>query len=147
MNQSQGGEIGVRWNPLLDTEISVSSYYQNYQQMILFLFDPTVGVRAGNLPNTDVFGTEIQSQHRWSGFWKSGLNYGYISAKNAENHLYVPYLPEHQGLFWNELQLLQPLKMRVDLTFHDAYFFDDWKPKAECLKVYKSRKELAEKKK
>ncbi len=121
---SRGGEMGLRWHPLLDTEISVSSYYQNYQQMILFLFDPTVGVRAGNLPNTDVFGTEIQSQHRWSGFWKSGLNYGYISAKNAENHLYVPYLPEHQGLFWNELQLLQPLKMRVDLTFHDAYFFD-----------------------
>lgn len=121
---SRGGEIGVRWNPLLDTEISVSSYYQNYQQMILFLFDPTVGVRAGNLPNTDVFGTEIQSQHRWSDFWKSGLNYGYMSAKNAENHLYVPYLPEHQGSFWNELQLLQPLKMRVDLTFHDAYWFD-----------------------
>jgi len=121
---SRGGEIGVCWNPLLDTEISVSSYYQNYQNMILFLFDPTVGVRAGNLPNADVFGTEIQSQHRWSDFWKSGLNYGYMSAKNAENHLYVPYLPEHQGLFWNELQLFQPLKMRVDLTFHDAYWFD-----------------------
>jgi outer membrane cobalamin receptor len=122
---SRGGEIGVRWNPLLDTEISVSSYYQNYQNMILFLFDPTVGtVRAGNLPKADVFGTEIQSQHRWSDFWKSGLNYGYMSAKNAENHLYVPYLPEHQGLFWNEFQLLKPLKMRVDLTFHDAYWFD-----------------------
>jgi len=47
-----------------------------------------------------------------------------MSAKNAKNHLYVPYLPEHQGAFWNELQLLKPLKMRVDLTFHDAYFFD-----------------------
>jgi vitamin B12 transporter len=121
---SRGGEIGVRWNPLLDTEISVSSYYQNYQQMILFLFDPTVGVRAGNLPNADVFGTEIQSQHRWSDFWKSGLNYGYMSAKNAENNLYVPYLPEHQGSFWNEFQLLKSLKMRIDLTFHDAYWFD-----------------------
>jgi outer membrane cobalamin receptor len=122
---SKGGEIGLRWNPFLETEINVSGYYQNYQQMILMLFDPTNGkVRANNLPEANVFGLEIQSQHRWSDFWKSGLNYGYMSAKNAENNLYVPNLPEHQGSFWNELQLLQPLKMRVDLTFHDGYFLD-----------------------
>jgi outer membrane cobalamin receptor len=122
---SRGGEMGVRWNPFFESEISISGYYQNYQQMILFLFDPTIGtVRAGNLPEANVFGVEFQSQHRWSDFWKSGLNYGYMSAKNAENHLYVPNLPEHQGVFWNELQLLQHLKMRVDLTFHDAYFFN-----------------------
>lgn len=122
---SRGGEIGLRWNPFFESEISIRGYYQNYQNMILFLFDPTVGmVRAGNLPEADVFGAEFQSQHRWSDFWKSGLNYGYMSAKNAKNQLYVPYLPEHQGAFWNELKLLQHLKMRVDLTFHDAYFFD-----------------------
>lgn len=122
---SRGGEIGVRWKPFFESEISVNGYYQNYQNMILFLYDPTIGtVRAGNLPEADVFGVEFQSQHRWSDFWKSGLNYGYMSAKNAKNHLYVPYLPEHQGAFWNELQLFKPLKMRVDLTFHDAYFFD-----------------------
>jgi outer membrane cobalamin receptor len=122
---SKGGEIGLRWNPFSETEINVSGYYQNYQQMILMLFDPTNGkVRANNLPEANVFGIEIQSQHRWSTFWKSGLNYGYMSAKNAENHLYVPYLPEHQGVFWNELQLFQPLKLRVDLTFHDAYWLD-----------------------
>lgn len=121
---STGGEMGVRWKPFFDSEISVNGYYQNYKNMILFLFDPTVGtVRAGNLPETDVFGVEFQSQHRWSDFWKSGLNYGYMSAKTVKN-LYVPSLPEHQGVFWNELQLLKPLKMRVDLTFHDAYFFD-----------------------
>lgn len=122
---SAGGEIGVRWNPFSDTEMSVNGYYQNYQNMILFLYDPTVGmVRAGNLPEADVFGVEFQSQHRWTDFWKSGLNYGYMSAKNAENHLYVPYLPENSGTFWNELQLLQPLKMRVDFTIHDGYWFD-----------------------
>ena len=122
---SAGGEMGVRWKPFFESEISVNGYYQNYQNMILFLYDPTIGtVRAGNLPEADVFGAEFQSQHRWSNFWKSGLNYGYMSAKNAKNQLYVPYLPEHQGAFWNELQLLQHLKMRVDLTFHDAYFFD-----------------------
>jgi outer membrane cobalamin receptor len=122
---SQGGEIGLRWNPFLETEINVSGYYQNYQQMILMLFDPTNGkVRANNLPEANVFGVEIQSQHRWSTFWKGGLNYGYMSAKTTENNLYVPYLPEHQGVFWNELQLFQPLKLRVDLTFHDAYWLD-----------------------
>ena len=121
---SRGGEIGLRWKPFLESEISVNGYYQNYKNMILFLFDPTIGMpRSGNLPEADVFGVEFQSQHRWSDFWKSDLNYGYMSAKTEKN-LYVPSLPEHQGVFWNELQLLKPLKMRVDLTFHDAYFFD-----------------------
>jgi outer membrane cobalamin receptor len=122
---SRGGEIGLRWNPFFDSEINISGYYQNYQQMINMQYDPAVGtVRAGNLPKANVFGAEIQSQHRWSDFWKSGLNYGYMFAKNAENNLYVSNLPEHQGAFWNELQLFQPLKMRVDLTFHDAYWLD-----------------------
>jgi outer membrane cobalamin receptor len=122
---SKGGEIGLRWSPFLETEINVSGYYQNYQQMILMLFDPTNGkVRANNLPEANVFGVEIQSQHRWSTFWKSGLNYGYMSAKNADKDLFIPNLPEHQGVFWNELQLFQPLKLRVDLTFHDAYWLD-----------------------
>lgn len=61
---SRGGEIGVRWKPFSESEISVNGYYQNYKNMILFLYDPTIGtVRAGNLPEADVFGVEFQSQH------------------------------------------------------------------------------------
>lgn len=120
-----GGEIGWRWRPLSATEIKLSAYYQNYRQMIIMQLDTKTGVsRAGNLQEADVWGAEMQSQHRWTGIWESGLNYSYMTTKNPLTQLQVPARPEHQGVFWNEIQLLQPLKLRLELTVHDGYWLD-----------------------
>lgn len=122
---STGGEIGWHWQHNSDTELNVSGYYQHYQQMINMQFDPSVGtVRAGNLNAADIWGTEAQLQHHWTNFWKSGLNYSFMSAKNSRTSLRVASLPEHQSVFWNELKLLHPLLFRVEITFHDGYWFD-----------------------
>ncbi|MGZ4991674.1 MAG: hypothetical protein ACXV8S_13030, partial [Methylobacter sp.] len=69
-------------------------------------------------------GAEMQSQHRWTRAWESGLNYSFMDTQNPLTHLRVPARPEHQGVFWNEVQLLQPLKFRVELTFHSGFWFD-----------------------
>jgi len=66
----------------------------------------------------------MQSQHRWTSVWESGLNYSYMTTKNPVTQLRVPARPEHQGVFWNEVQLLQPLKLRVELTVRSGYWFD-----------------------
>lgn len=122
---SAGGEIGWRWRPLPDSEIKVSGYYQNYRQMLLFQLDPETGTnRASNIPEVDVRGAEMQSQHRWTSRWESGLNYSYMDAVNPLTRLRIRNRPEHQGVFWNEVQLLQPLKLRVEFTFHNDYWFD-----------------------
>jgi outer membrane receptor protein involved in Fe transport len=47
-----------------------------------------------------------------------------MSAKNPVTHLRVSGLSEHQGVFWNEVQVLSPLKFRVELTYHSDYWFD-----------------------
>ncbi len=120
-----GGEIGWRWRPLAETEVKISAYHQHYQQMITMQLDGKTGVtRAGNIPEADVRGAELQSQHRWSGIWESGLNYSYMYTKNPLTQLNIPGRPEHQGLFWNEVQLLQALKLRVELTARSGYWFD-----------------------
>ncbi|MGZ8161020.1 MAG: TonB-dependent receptor [Methylobacter sp.] len=120
-----GGEIGWRWYPLPASEVKVSGYYQKYRQMITMQLDSRTGLsRAGNLQEVDVWGAEMQSQHRWTSIWESGLNYSYMSARNPVTHLLVPARPEHQSVFWNEIQVLQPLKLRVELTVHSGFWFD-----------------------
>ncbi len=120
-----GGEIGWRWHPLSQSEIKVSGYYQNYQQMIIMQLDSRTGTsRANNLQEADVWGAEMQSQHRWTNIWESGLTYSYMHAKNPVTQLSVPARPEHQSMFWNEVQLLQPLKLRVELTVHSGFWSD-----------------------
>jgi outer membrane cobalamin receptor len=122
---STGGEVGWRWQALPNSEVKISGYYQNYRQMITMLLDSRTGIsRAGNIPEADVWGAEMQSQHRWSSEWESGLNYSYMSAKDPLTQRYIPNRPEHQGVFWNEVQLLQPLKFRVELAVNDGYWFD-----------------------
>jgi vitamin B12 transporter len=120
-----GGEIGWRWHPLPESEVKLSGYYQNYRQMITMQLDATTGTtRAGNIQEADVWGAEMQSQHRWSSVWESGLNYSYMTTKNPLTQLQVPGRPEHQSVFWNEVQLLQPLKLRVELTARSGFWFD-----------------------
>ncbi len=122
---SAGGELGWRWQPLPDSEVKVSAYYQNYRQMITLQLDSRTGsTRAGNIQEADVWGAEMQSQHRWSSIWQSGLNYSYMTTQNPITHLQVPARPEHQSVFWNEVQLLQPLTLRLELTAHSGYWFD-----------------------
>lgn len=122
---SAGGELGWRWQPLPDSEVKVSAYYQNYRQMITLQLDSRTGsTRAGNIQEADVWGAEMQSQHRWSSIWQSGLNYSYMATQNPITHLQVPARPEHQSVFWNEVQLLQPLTLRLELTAHSGYWFD-----------------------
>ncbi|MGR9012116.1 MAG: TonB-dependent receptor, partial [Gammaproteobacteria bacterium] len=120
-----GGEIGWRWRPLPDSEVKVSAYYQNYRQMITMQLNSATGVaRAANIQEADVWGTEMQAQHRWTSAWKSGLNYSYMDAENPATQLRISNRPEHQSVFWNEMQLLQPLTLRVELTTRSGYWFD-----------------------
>jgi len=120
-----GGEIGWRWRPAPESEVKVSGYYQNYRQMIIMQLDAGTGVsRAGNIQEVDVLGAEMQSRHRWNSVWESGLNYSYMTTQNPATQLRVPGRPEHQSVFWNEVQLLQPLKLRLELTVRSGYWFD-----------------------
>ncbi len=120
-----GGEMGLTLRLNVDNEIKVSGYYQHYQNMITLQLNSATGsIKSGNVTEADVWGAEIQGQHRWTTQWKTGLSYGYMDATNSATRLKVALRPEHQGIFWNELQLWQPLKFRLELNVHDGYWFD-----------------------
>jgi vitamin B12 transporter len=123
--RNAGGEVGWRWRLLPDSEVKLSGYYQNYRQMITMQLDSRTGIsRAGNIQEVDVWGAEMQARHRWTEAWQTGLNYSFMTTQNPVTHLEVPARPEHQGVFWNEVQLLQPLKLRLELTVRSGFWID-----------------------
>lgn len=120
-----GGELGVTWQPLSNTQVRASGYYQKYRDLIVLQLNYLTGVsKAGNVKEADVWGTEMQLTHRWSKIWETGLTYSYMNAVDSNTNLPVAIRPEHQGVFWNEVQLLDPLKLRVELNAHDAYWLN-----------------------
>jgi outer membrane cobalamin receptor len=121
---SAGGEVGLNWQPTINSEIKISGYYQNYQDMIVLALEPTGVTKSGNVGEADVWGAEMQTTHRWSRIWQTGLTYGYMNATNPLTHLQIAIRPEHQSVFWNEVKIIEPLKLRVELNVHDGYWFD-----------------------
>lgn len=122
---SAGGEVGWGWQPTSGTEVKINGYYQTYRQMITLQLNAKTGIsQAGNIPEAHVWGAQMQSQHRWSNRWTSGLSYGYMQAINPLNQLFVANRPEHQGVFWNELRILPVLSLRAELNVHSGYWFD-----------------------
>lgn len=123
--QSAGGEIGWRWQAGEQSEMSVAAYRQRYENLIVLQQDSQTGVnRTGNYPVAHVWGTELQLTHAWNEVWRSGLNYTFMQATNPQNGLQVAMRPEHQGQFWQEWRILEPLKLRLDVTFRDGYWTD-----------------------
>lgn len=119
-----GGEVGVSWHPLVNSEIKVSGYHQNYNQMIVLMSGRNGILRGENVPEVEIWGADMQARHRWSSIWESGVNYSYMDAMNSLTNLQVSSRPSQQGGFWNEIQLAQPLKLRVDVNVYGDYWFD-----------------------
>lgn len=120
-----GGEVGITWQPSSESEIKISGYYQNYQDMITLQLNPNTGVsKSTNVTEADVWGTQFQFSHQLSEIWRTGLGYGYMNTKNPRTGLQIATRPQHQGIFWNEIKLFEPLKLRVELNARSGYWFD-----------------------
>ena len=122
---SVGGEIGWRWQANPKDELSVTSYFQHYRNLIVLQRNAITAVtKAGNISQADVWSVELQASHQWNDAWRSGLSYTFMDARNPQNGHQIPWRPEHQGQFWSEWRILQPISLRVDLTFRDGYWVD-----------------------
>ena len=115
-----GGEVGWRWQFAKQSELSLSSYFQHYHNLIFLEQQSTGSVKSVNGLNAHVWGTELQAKHRWNDGWASGLSYSYIQARDAQTGLYIPGRPNDQGQFWTEYQVIEPVAVRVDLSYRDG---------------------------
>lgn len=119
---SVGAEIGWRWKRKND-EISVTAYMQRYENLIVLQQNLGTGIRAVNA-NADIFGMELQAKHAWNTVLSSGFNYTFMDARNPQTDKKTPYRAPHQGQFWTEWHVLEPLSLRIDMTFRSGFWVD-----------------------
>ena len=121
---SVGGEVGWRWKPNND-EISVTGYLQRYENLMLLQQNINTGtIKATNAPNTDVYGVELQTKHAWNTVLSSGLSYTFMDARDSQTNKKTPYRSPYQGQFWTEWRVLEPVSLRVDMTFRSGFWVD-----------------------
>ncbi len=126
--KSLGGEVGWRFKDKHD-DVSVTAYMQFYDNIIYLEQSVSKGtIRAANLPEAEVFGVEIQGKHAWNQVLSSGISYTYMNSRSYNNAIpsgfSSPQRPPHQGQFWSEWRLLEPVRFRLDMTFRDGYWVD-----------------------
>ncbi len=121
---NRGGEVGWRWQVNQKSELSLSGYIQHYQNLIVLQQQPNGVINSLNAKQAQVWGTELQAKHQWSYKWTSGLSYSYMEANDPKTGLDIPGRPNNQGLFWTQYQLLEPVTVKVDLTYRDGYWAD-----------------------
>jgi vitamin B12 transporter len=119
-----GGEVGWRWNPNNVYEISVSSYLQHYQNLIVLQQTAAGTIASANVSEAHIFGVETQNSFKWNSSWKSGFSYSYMLANNPLTGLKVNGRPENQGSVWTEWKVRAPITLRVDLTYREGYWSD-----------------------
>ena len=128
---NKGGELGWRWQLAPGAELSATGYFQRYDNLIVFQQVASGLISSANTPAANVWGSEWQASQIWNAAWSSGLSYTYMDARNAKTGLQIPARPENQGRFWTEWRLLEPVKLRVDLTYRDGY----WSDPANTLRI------------
>ena len=120
---SVGGEVGWRWKGKND-EISLTGYIQHYDNLILLQQIIEKGrIQAANV-NADVFGVELQAKHAWNNVLSSGFNYTLLEAHDPQTDLKTPYRAPHQAQVWTEWRVLEPVSLRVDITYRSDFWVD-----------------------
>ena len=119
-----GGELGLRWQFNKLTELNLSGYIQHYQNLIVLQQQTNGLIRSLNVAQAHLWGTELQARHQWTTQWASGLSYSYMEATDPQTNLAIPSRPNNQGQFWTQYQLLDPVTIKVDLTYRDGYWSD-----------------------
>lgn len=123
--RSAGGEIGWRWQVDNRSELSLSGYFQRYDNLIILQQNSLTGlIRTVNASQANVWGSELQARHAWSDAWSSGLSYTYMTSRNPNTGLQIPARPDHQGQLWTEWRVAEPLRLRIDVTMRDGLWGD-----------------------
>ncbi len=118
---NRGGEVGWRWHINQKSELSLSGYVQHYQNLIVLEQDINQRITSINVEQAHIWGTELQAKHQWTHQWASGLSYSYMEADNPKTGLALPGRPKNQGKFWTQYQVIEPLVLKLDLTYRDGY--------------------------
>jgi len=119
-----GAEAGINWN-YQDTEMALSGYWQNANDLIVLALNAETGaVQANNIAQTETFGIDLNVKQAWFSFWNSELTYSYMHATNTQNQQTLAARPEHRVSLKNDWQIFDPLHLQFVVNANSGIWFD-----------------------
>ncbi len=119
-----GGELGLTWQ-YHATEITLSSYWQRADDLIVLALDSNTGSsRAQNIPDVETYGIDASLKQMWFDTHQTQLNYSYMHAQNKQTGQTIAARPEHRISLTHDWQILPALNWQVTVNAHTGLWLD-----------------------
>jgi len=127
--QGWSGDLGLDWEPDTSTRLSITGYYQRFDDLIQLTLAPnlsTLSLFVGeNVPDARIWGFELEGSHSWGQGVTTGIDYSYTNSRDLDSGRVLPRRPYHQGRAYCEWQISAvPLTLGSELVYRGSHFDD-----------------------
>ncbi len=124
--QGWTGDLGLDWEPDTGTRLSITGYYQRFDDLIQLTLAPTLSLFVGeNVPDARIWGFELEGSQGWGHGVTTGIDYTYTDSRDLDSGLVLPRRPHHQGPAYCEWQLSAvPVKLWSEIVYRGSHFDD-----------------------
>jgi outer membrane cobalamin receptor len=124
--RSWSADLGLDWIPLRGLTLSVTGYYNRYDDLIEVIFAPAIGFfQSVNIARARVQGIELEGSYAWGGGVTSGMDYTYTDTEDLDSDRALARLPAHQGRVYNEWRLdALPLTLWTEVVYRSGHWED-----------------------
>lgn len=119
------GQAGFNWDVTGSTQLSLTGYYNRFDDLIILARLPIGLYRSENIPNTRIMGLEMQGATAWNAQFSSGIDYTLSSNENLDTGAPLPHRPDNIGRFWTEWRgQTWPLRLWSEAIYRGASYSD-----------------------
>ncbi|MGI2325675.1 TonB-dependent receptor plug domain-containing protein [Methylococcus sp. S1B] len=119
------GQAGFNWDVTGSTQLSLTGYYNRFDDLIILARLPIGLYRSENIPRTRIMGLEMQGATAWNAQFSSGIDYTLTSNENLDTGDPLPHRPDNIGRFWTEWRgQTWPLRLWTEAIYRGPSYSD-----------------------
>ena len=124
--QGWSADLGLDWVFEEGSRISITGFYERFDDLIQLTLAPTVSLLVGeNVPNTRIWGFEVEGAQDLGHGVTTGIDYTYTDGRDLDTGNVLPRRPHHQARLYGEWQLpARPLTIGLEILYRGSHFDD-----------------------
>ena len=124
--QGWSGDLGLDWEPDTGTRLSITGYYQRFDDLIQLTLAPALSLFVGeNVHDAWIWGFELEGPQSWGHRVTTGIDYSYTDSRDLDSERVLPRRPYHQVRVYGDWQLPErPLRLWLELVYCGSHFDD-----------------------
>lgn len=124
--ESASGDVGLDWTPLAGMRLSVTGFYNRFDDLIELSVNPQVGwFTSRNVARARVLGSEVEWVYEAGDGVSGGVEYTYTDSRDLDTGRDLPLLPRHQGRVHGQWELSRiPVTLWAEGIYRGRHFDD-----------------------